>query len=94
MSINSTTAQPKISKIEVTNDVISARGGIILFLRYLENTRVFELMEQFLGEMKGSKKGLTSREFLIQITAFIIDGSHNSINYFDRLNPMTRTPRF
>jgi hypothetical protein len=35
--------------------------------------------------MKGSKKGLTSREFLIQIMAFIMDGSHNSINYFDRL---------
>ena len=85
MSINSTTAQLKISNIEITNDVISARGGLTLFLRYLENTRVFELMEHFLGEMKGSRKGLTSREFLIQIMAFIMDGSHNSINYFDLL---------
>ena len=85
MNINSTIKQQKISKIEVTNDVISARGGITLFLNYLENTQVFELIEHFLGPIKGSKKGLTVREFLIQIMAFIMDGSHNSINYFDHL---------
>ena len=61
MSINATTTQPKISKIEVTNDVISARGGLTLFLRYLENTKVFELIEHHLGKMKGSKKGITTR---------------------------------
>ncbi len=85
MSINSTTAQLKISKIEITNDVISARGGIPLFLRYLENTQLFEMMEHFLGKMKSTKKGLTLRELLIQIMAFIMDGSHNSISYFDQL---------
>jgi hypothetical protein len=35
--------------------------------------------------MKGSKKGLTTREFLIQFMAFIMDGSHTSISYFDQL---------
>ncbi len=85
MNINPAAAQPKISKIEITNDVISARGGITLFLNYLKNTQVLELIEHFLGAIKGSRKGLTIREFLIQIMAFIMDGSHNSINYFDRL---------
>jgi Transposase DDE domain group 1 len=85
MNKNSTTAQLKISNIEITNDVISARGGLTLFLRYLENTQVFELIEHFLGEMKGSKKGITTRQFLSQIMVFIMDGSHNSINYFDQL---------
>jgi len=85
MSINATTTQPKISKIEVTNDVISARGGLTLFLRYLENTKVFELIEHHLGKMKGSKKGITTREFLIQFMSFIMDGSHTSISYFDQL---------
>lgn len=85
MNINSTITQPKISKIEITNDVISARGGLTLFLRYLENTQVFELIEHFLGKMKGSKKGITTREFLIQIMAFIMDGSHTALTYFDQL---------
>jgi len=85
MNINFPIKQQKISKIEITNDVISARGGITLFLNYLENTGTFELIEHFLGNIKGSKKGLTVREFLIQLMAFIMDGSHNSINYFDHL---------
>jgi len=85
MNINTTNTQLKISKIEVTDDVISARGGIPLFLNYLENTQVFELMEHFLGEMKGSNKGIRTREFLIQFMAFIMDGSHNSLTYFDQL---------
>lgn len=85
MNINSAKTQPKITKIEITNDVISARGGLTLFLHYLENTQVFELIEHFLGEMKGSKKGITTRQFLSQIMVFIMDGSHNSINYFDQL---------
>jgi Transposase DDE domain group 1 len=85
MSINSTTAQLKISKIEITNDAISARGGLAVFIRYLENTKVFELIEHYLGNMKGSKKGITTREFLIQFMSFIMDGSHTSISYFDQL---------
>ena len=85
MNINSTTTQLKISKIEVTNDIISARGGLTLFLRYLENTKVFELIEHYIGKIKGSKKGISPREFLSQIMVFIMDGSHNSINYFDQL---------
>jgi len=85
MSINSTTAQLKISKIEITNDAISARGGLTLFLRYLENTKVFELIEHHLGKMKGSTKGITTGEFLTQFMSFIMDGSHTSISYFDQL---------
>ncbi len=85
MSKNYATKQLKISKIEITDDVISARGGLSLFLRYLENTKVFNLIEHHLGKIKGSKKGLTTREFLIQFMSFIMDGTHTSISYFDRL---------
>ena len=85
MSKNSTKKQVKISKIETTNDLISARGGLTLFLRYLENTKVFELIEHHLGKMKGSKKGISTREFLIQFLSFIMDGSHRFISYFDQL---------
>ena len=85
MSKNTTTAQLKISNIEITPDAISARGGLTLFLRYLENTKVFELIEHHLSKMKGSKKGITTREFLIQFMSFIMDGSHTSIIYFDQL---------
>ena len=35
--------------------------------------------------MKGSMKGITTREFLIQFMSFIMDGSHTSISYFDQL---------
>jgi hypothetical protein len=35
--------------------------------------------------MKGSRKGIKIPELLIQIMAFIMDGSHSSLTYFDQL---------
>lgn len=86
MNKNTTKKQVKISKIETTNDVISARGGLTLFLRYLENTKVFDLIEGHLGKVKGTKKGITTREFLMQFMLFIMDGSHRFLSYFDQLS--------
>lgn len=76
--------QERINKIEITNDTISGRGGLVLFLRYLENTRFYSLLNRYLGHIKKSKKGLTLYQFIKQITAFFIDGTDMSITGFDR----------
>jgi hypothetical protein len=39
----------KITKIEVTNDKISGRGGISFFLRYIEKTNLYQLISFHIG---------------------------------------------
>ena len=38
--------QVKISKVEVTSDKISAQGGVLFFLRYIERIRFYQLFEK------------------------------------------------
>ena len=37
------TKQPKITKIEVTTDKISGRGGLFFFIKYVENICFYTL---------------------------------------------------
>jgi hypothetical protein len=48
--------QNRISQIEVTQDTISGRGGVFFFLRYVQNTRFYILLEKHLGFLKTSGK--------------------------------------
>jgi hypothetical protein len=76
----------KITKISVTNDKISGRGGLALIMRYIEKIGLYGLISNslFFLLLKG-KKGLQLPQFLKQILAFIIDGTSMSISYFDKL---------
>lgn len=76
----------KITKICVTNDKISARGGLPLFLRYIEKTRAYGLISRsLLSLLTINKKGLSLKQFLKQMFAFLMDGTKLSITEFDRL---------
>ena len=76
--------QTKINKIEITNDTISGRGGLILLIHYVENTKLFSLINRYFGHIKLSKKGLTLNQFVKQIIVFFMDGTDMSITGFDR----------
>lgn len=76
----------KITKIGVTNDKISARGGIPLFLRYIERIRLYDVISTaFLPNITIGGKGLQLPQFLKQMFAFFIDGTHTAISHFDLL---------
>ncbi|MEA1898929.1 MAG: IS1380 family transposase [Bacteroidota bacterium] len=77
------TDQTKINKIEIKNDTISGRGGLIPFIHYIENTKLFSLINRYLGNIKLSKKGLTLNQFVKQIIVFFMDGTDMSITGFD-----------
>ena len=59
--------QIKISKVGVTNDKISGRGGIYFVLRYIENISFYQLFEKFFNFLKGSAKGLSTLQFIKQV---------------------------
>ena len=84
MALENVTSQNRISQVEVTQDTISSRGGVFFFLRYLETTRFYTLLEKHLGFLKTSGKGLTLFQFAKQLLAYFIDGTDMSMTSFDR----------
>lgn len=75
----------KITKITATNQKISGRGGITFFLKYVENTMFYELVEQqFIKFNMLNNRGLSLFQFIKQILAFFIDGTNMSITSFDK----------
>jgi len=75
--------QPKIKKIEITNEKISGRGGLAFFLRYVEQIGFYGLTEKILGNIKQKSKGLSLNQFIKQMLAYFIDGTHMSMESFN-----------
>ena len=74
----------KITKIGITNDKISGRGGLLLILRYIEKTDLYSLISgAILKKIKVNSKGLQLQQFLKQIFACFLDGTDMSMTGFD-----------
>jgi hypothetical protein len=74
----------KITKIGVTSDKISGRGGLALILRYIDKTRLNALVSiVFLSKLKVYSKGLQLDQFLKQVFANLFDGTDMSMTGFD-----------
>lgn len=76
----------KITKIGITNDKISARGGLSLFLRYVDKTGFYRIISApLISLLTKSNKGLQLHAFFKQMLAFCMDGTSTAITYFDQL---------
>jgi hypothetical protein len=75
----------KIDKIEITNDTISSRGGLVLFMRYVQETQFYTLIANTLTDIKINKKGLPLFQVVKQLIAFFIDRTFSAISGFDDL---------
>jgi hypothetical protein len=66
----------KITKISATNQKISGRGGITLFLRYVEQIKFYNLINHVFSNLPiFNSKGLQLSQFIKQMLAFFIDGT-------------------
>lgn len=75
----------KITKIRITNDKITARGGLPLIQRYVSKIGLYDLFSSTLISLIfQSHKGLQLHQFIKQIIAFFIDGTNISISSFDQ----------
>jgi hypothetical protein len=75
----------KINKVEVTGDVITSRGGLILFVRYLNAIGILSRMESLFGVLRKSRKGQPISEIFKQLFCFFLDGTSRHLVYFDSL---------
>jgi hypothetical protein len=74
----------KITKLSITNDKISGRGGLVIILRYIAKTSLNGLISNILlSKIKVHSKGLQLEQFLKQVFAYFIDGTDMSMSGFD-----------
>ena len=57
----------RISKVEVTDDVMTGRGGLALFSRYVANLEILSLQNDRLGMLRKSSKGLSVTKLFLQV---------------------------
>ena len=75
----------RISKVEVTDDIITGRGGMALFVRYLDTIQILSLLNQAFGHLRKSAKGLLITTLFQQVFCFLFDGTSRHLTQFDIL---------
>ncbi len=73
-----------VSEIDITDNIISSRGGLLFILRYLEKCKIFNLLSSII-DVSGNRKSKSVGIMLRQIIAKMIDGTSSAIVEFDRL---------
>ena len=75
----------RITDVDVTDDIITGRGGLALFVRYLTNINILPLLNESFGNLRKSAKGLSVTKLFLQIFCFLFDGTSRHISHFDIL---------
>jgi len=74
-----------LSKVEITPDTLSGRGGLAFFSRYLRHTGIYECLGEFFGPLRKSGKGIPVERLFHQLFCFLLDGTSRHLVYFDEL---------
>lgn len=71
--------------IETTSETLTARGGLVLFSRYLDRLDLFRHLERLFGSIRKSNKGLPVGALFKQLLCFFVDGTSYHLSSFDQL---------
>jgi hypothetical protein len=75
----------KISKVDVTEDALTGRGGVALFVRYLSRVNIYALLVEAFYHLRRSEKGQPIWDIFKQVFCFFYDGTSRHLVYFDHL---------
>jgi len=62
----------KINKVGITKDTLTGRGGMALFVRYLSSIRIYDLLLEFFGNLRKSRKGQPLWNIFKQVFCFFL----------------------
>ena len=82
---NEDICKQRIHSFEITEEKLTERGGISLFVRYLESIGIYGLILPFFEMLKKTKKGTSIGNIFKQIMCFFFDGTNFSLTRFDEL---------
>jgi len=75
----------RINDVDVTDDILTGRGGLALFVRYLTNVNLLPLLNESFGQLRKSAKGLSVTKLFLQLFCFLFDGTSRHLSHFDLL---------
>ena len=75
----------KINAVDVTEDTLTGRGGLALFVRYLSQVNIYGLLFEAFGHLRRSEKGKPIWNIFKQMFCFFYDGTSRHLVYFDQL---------
>lgn len=75
----------KITKLEVTPDVLSDHGGLFFILQYIENSGLFDVVRKHLKTLPFNRKTIGLVAIFRQVIAYFIDGRSKAMTGFDTL---------
>lgn len=78
-------SKSRISKVEVTRDTLTSRGGMALFARYIDKIGIIGLLASTFGYIRKNRKGTPVGNILKQVLCFFYDGTSRHVAYFDEL---------
>ena len=78
-------SEPTIHHVEITNDTLTGRAGLSLFVRYLRGIDLSPHLDRLFGSMRQSRKGLPITAIFKQLLCFFIDGTSLHLVHFDGL---------
>ena len=74
----------QIAGVGITNDTLTSRGGLSLFVRYLDRIGVMSPMHRLFGGIRKSRKGTCVEEIFKQVLCNFVDGTSRHLVHFDR----------
>jgi hypothetical protein len=74
-----------IDRVEATADTLTGRGGLALFVRYLERIGLEAPVGKWFGPLRRSAKGVGVWAVFVQVCCFFLDGTSRRLVHFDRL---------
>lgn len=74
-----------ISRVEITEDTLSGRGGLALFSRYARSLGIYPHLDGLFGALRKSGKGQSVNAVFHQLFCFLVDGTSRHLVYFDAL---------
>ena len=85
MSRTTTENNHIIQGYEITNDNLTSRAGLNLFVKYLEQIKVYDLFLSYFNGFRKNKKGSSIKNIFKQLVLYFADGTYNKISGFNEL---------
>lgn len=74
----------KIDGIDVTTDILSGRGGLTLFVRYLCGVGILDVLARHFQFLRRSTKRQPVGEIFKQLLCWFLDGTSRHLTWFDQ----------
>ena len=75
----------RITKIGITSDTLTSRGGLCFFAKYLETTQILTYLGTVFGMIRKSAKGQNIETIFKQILGNMMNGMSRYLTYYDQV---------